>query len=521
MTSISRQAKIDLVREAAENDFLTFIQLVAPYRMLGLIHKELISWWYRENALAHSLVLLPRGHQKSWLIAARAAWEITRDPTLTVLYISATERLAIKQLKIIKTIFVSKIYKRYWPDMVDVEEGKRDKWTETEISIDHPTRVDEGIRDSTILAVGLTANIVGLHCDLTILDDVVVPGNAYTEDGREKVSSAYGYLSSIENPDSRQWVVGTRYHPKDLYCQLMDMQQEIIDVERGEIIGTEPVFEIFQRQVEDANDGTGEYLWPRQQRDDNKWFGFNAQVLAQKRAKYTDKTHYRAQYYNDPHDIAGADIDMSTIQYFDRKHIINREGSWYFKEARLNMFAAIDFAFSLQRRADYTAVVVVGIDHMRNVFVLDIDRFKSDRISDYFKSIRDLYLKWGFRTLRAEVTIAQQSVVRELKDIYLKDAGILIKIDEYRPSRAEGTKEERIKFILQPRYDNRSIYHYRGGNCEILEEELRAKNPPHDDVKDALAAAIDVAVPPAVNKTWGNKRVDPIKFHERFGGVAH
>ena len=120
----------DTIRIAAERDLFTFIKLVAPHRVLGSIHEDLIRWWLRDEAKNHQLCLLPRDHQKSTMVAYRVAWEITRNPALTVLYISSTANLAEKQLKFIKDIFTSKIYRRYWPQMVLSEEGKRAKWSE-------------------------------------------------------------------------------------------------------------------------------------------------------------------------------------------------------------------------------------------------------------------------------------------------------------------------------------------------------------------------------------------------------
>jgi hypothetical protein len=66
------------------------------------------------------------------------------------------------------------LYSLYWPDMVEKEEAKREKWTEREISVDHPKRKEESIRDPSIFTAGLTSNIVGMHCDIAVLDDVVV-----------------------------------------------------------------------------------------------------------------------------------------------------------------------------------------------------------------------------------------------------------------------------------------------------------------------------------------------------------
>src|SRR5688500_129301 len=114
----------------AEASLVEFINLVHPKRCLGNIHREVISWWTRQEAKSHQILLLPRDHMKSALIAYRVAWEITRDPTLRVLFISSTSNLATKQLKFIKDILTCDSYRIYWPEMVEKEEQKREKWTE-------------------------------------------------------------------------------------------------------------------------------------------------------------------------------------------------------------------------------------------------------------------------------------------------------------------------------------------------------------------------------------------------------
>lgn len=511
-------ASIEEIREAAEADLTTFIRLVAPQRVLGACHEEVCRWWDREESKSHQLLLFPRDHMKSALIAFRVAHRITVDPTLRVLYLSATSNLAQKQLSFIKNILTSPIYKRYWPDHVHDDEGKREKWTQTEIALDHPKRKEEGVRDPTIFTGGLTTSLTGLHCDIAVLDDIVVYENAYTNEGREKVKSQYSLLSSIEGANAKEWVVGTRYHPKDLYSELLEMAEDIYN-DDGEIIGSEPIYEIMEKAVEDTGDGTGEFLWPRQRRADGKFFGFDRQVLAKKRAQYLDKTQYRAQYYNDPSDPDTRPVDYDKFQYYAKEHLTTNGGVWYYRDRKLNVFASIDFAYSVRKKADYTAIVVIGVDFENNVYVLDIDRFKTDKISEYFQHILEMLNKWDFRKLRAEVTAAQAAIVRELKDSYIKPNGLMLKVEEFRPTRHQGSKEERIAAILEPRYDNLSIFHYKGGNCQILEEELVTNNPPHDDVKDALAACIETAVKPSSNslqrKTHGN-----VIFNTRFGGVG-
>src|SRR5258708_884342 len=506
-------------KKIAESSLIEFANLVHPKRLFGSIHKELIGWSTRQDAKSHQLVLLPRDHMKSAYIAYKSVWRLTKDPTLRILFISSTSNLATKQLKFMKDILTCDNYRIHWPEMVEREEAKREKWTEREISIDHPKRKDESIRDPSIFTAGLTTNIVGLHCDIAVMDDVVVETNAYPKDGRRKVKDQYGLLSSVESAVAEEWMVGTRYHPKDLYSTLLEMEIEEYN-ELGELTTKEPLFEVFERQVESIGDGTGEFLWPRQQRSDGKWFGFDRDILAKKRSQYSNKTHFRAQYYNDPHDVSSSVFKPDFFQYYEPGHLSRRDGKWYFKGERLNVCAAVDFAFTVGRRSDFTSIVVLGVDARTNYYVLDIDRFKTDKISEYFDRILKLYEKWGFRKIRTEVTSAQQVIVKDLKENYIRPYVLSLVVEEFRPSRWEGSKEERIMSVLEPKYANRQIWHYPGGNCQILEEELMFVNPAHDDVKDALASAADFAVAPLDLFKLQKDKQTRFQYQRKSVGVA-
>lgn len=506
-------SSIEKIRKRAESDLGYFAQLVNPLRYYGDVHREIFEWCTRPTAKKHQLLLLPRDHQKSHIAAVKCAWEITRDPTSTHLYVSSASHLAVKQLYAIKQILLSDVYRRYWPEMVKTEEGRREKWTTEEIIVDHPLRKKAQVRDSTVSARGLTAVITGLHCSHIWLDDLVEPSNAYTEEGRTKVANLYSQLASIETTAAQEFVVGTRYYPTDLYQQMKDLEHEVYD-DNGEIIGKEAVYEIFERVVEQD----GIFLWPKKFVPElGKNFGFDNQELSTKYAKYIDKTQFYAQYYNNPNDPSLARINKSKFQYYDPRFLKFEGGKWEISGERLNVYAAMDFAFTLSRKADWTAIVVIGITSKNQVYVLDIDRFKTDRISEYYSHLLNMYKKWNFRKVRAETVQAQKAIVRDLKETFIEN-GIMITIDEFSPSRALGAKEERMASTLEPRYDNMSIWHYRGGLCSVLEEELIMANPPHDDIKDALTCAIDVAVAPNFHRSKNYTRADVVT-HPRFGGI--
>lgn len=833
---------LDTIREAAENDLLFFIKLLYPNRVLGKVHEDIIRFWTNPDAKDHQLVLIPRDHQKSWLMAMRVAWEITKNPCITVLYNSATAYLCQRQLSIIKSALESKKFQKYWPDHINPDPGKRMLWNKDEILLDHPDRAKSSIKEPTVLAAGLTTNITGLHFDVLVLDDIVVVDNAYTEEGRKQVELRYSLLASIETTDSKEWTVGTRYHPNDIYSKMLDMKYEVLD-KKGNVLSEETVYEVFQGEVEDQGDGNGEFLWPRTIGPDGRYYGFDQQILARKKAQYIDKTqffcflpttkvytdsyikniedlkigdtfknnkvintfnrdideeickvsvygipervyvtkghefpirtktykkdygisvkkigdcidkkvternylihefdtsivdnkfdnddwwligHYLAegykwkkyiclctrnpeekrihsklenilfsknihfwthvtknntkvwyidypelfsylsqfgyysygkhlnidskimpldkqrslldgywkgdgftlnnqdgfgitsislrlledfkdillrlgeipyivklyeegritfgykskecfslrwygkkksrnfiednkyyqliqkielenysgsvytcevensheynvygltcknsQYYNNPNASENARINPDRFQYYNKESLKCREGDWYINGRFLKTFAAIDFAFSRNKKADYTCLCVIGVDHNYNIYILELDRFQTDEISKYYDSIFKAFSKWGFRKINAEVTVAQQSIVRELKERLRKNGVIGLKVEEYRPSRQDGHKWERIASTLEPLYDSNSVYHYKGGNCELLEQELIMNHPPHDDLKDALSCAVMISSAPI--KDLNDKVVTlPFKYNKRFGGI--
>ena len=504
------QSELEQLRSLCESDFWTFMQFTHPNRVYGEIHKEMADFLSKPDARPNQLLLIPRAHMKSHVIAVWCAWWIYKYPETTILYLSATATLAEAQLYAIKNILTSKEFQLLSPDMIGKDEGKREKWSATAIAVDHPKRKEEGIRDMTITAAGITTNTTGLHADIIVADDVVVPDNAFTEEGRRKVSAGMSQMASIKNTGGMTKAVGTRYHPRDQYYLWKEQKMKLYD-DDGNLIGEEPVWEIMEKAVEEY----GNFLWKRTQRADGKWFGFDRKELSRIEAEYTDRTQFFAQYYNQPNDVSTQRINQDKFQYYDPKYLKYVGGNWEFKGQKLNVYASIDFAFSLSKLADSTAIVVIGINSEGHIYVLDIDRFKADKISTYFEHISALHSKWDFRKIRAEVTVAQQIIVRDLKD-HITRQGMALSIDEFRP---QGKKEERIAATLEHRYDNMSMWHYRGGYTHILEDELVQQNPPHDDIKDALASAVEIAVKP-MQKRARDERNRKVIYNSRFGGLG-
>ena len=514
---IARMPKEALqLRQRAKEDLFFFANLVNPGYMYGSIHEEIFSWMQDYTLFGqggaqtgNKLVMLPRAHLKSHMVATWCSWIVLRHPEVTILYVSATAELAITQLYAVQNILGSSTFMRYFPEYIHEQEGKREKWCSTAIMIDHPQRSKEGVRDATVKTAGLTTNTTGWHADIIVADDLVVPENAYTEEGRESVSKKASQFTSIRNNGGFTMACGTRYHPVDIYDVWKNQVYPIFD-EEGVQTDEKGIWEVKEYAVE----VDGQYIWPRRVRDDGKAFGFDLQSLARIKAEYSDRVQFYAQYYNDPNDPSSDRISREKFQYYNTMKMRKEGNRWFYNGSRLNIYAAVDFAFSLSKSADYTAIVVIGIDSDSNVYVMDIDRFKSDKTIDYFKHIRDLHAKYRFNKLSAETTVAQKVIVNDIKR-YVKKEGMTLSIVDHRPT---TKKEERIAAALEHRYDDQTVWHREGGWTDVLEQELILARPAHDDVKDALASAVEISVPPA--RASGSNVIDFIndKPKNRFGG---
>ena len=132
-----------------------------------------------------------------------------------------------------------------------------------------------------------------------------------------------------------------------------------------------------------------------------------------------------------------------------------------------------------------------------------------------------LQAKWAFQRMAAEVNGAQVVIVDHMKD-KIRENGAFITIDEIRPNRHMGSKEERMEAVLKPLYENQKIWHYEAPIIKTLENELTMEYPDHDDIKDTLSVACANITPPsrsATNSGFKRNNMKQYKTHPFFGGV--
>lgn len=515
------------IRAACENDLYTYATMMFPDRYYGDVHKEFFRW-LQEEQYQFQLGLIPRDHQKSHCIAVYASWKITKRPWWTILYVSANPQLAREQLGVIEKVLQSKTHRALWPDTLnyvrdrdgELKHKPLDTWTQDVIKVDHPDRLSKQVRDPTVRATSVKSTNTGFHCNEVIFDDLVTDENYGSEAEKEEVIRCYKNCMKIMTTGSYCKAVGTRYGEDDLYAMITQLKIPLFDSD-GDQIGEEQMWHVFERVVEDSpyRTGDGNFLWPRMKMPSGEWFGFDQRELAIKKANLTidgNMSGFHAQYYNDPNDESLARIKPSNFQYVEPRFLRKQGDDWYYGDKRLRLIGAMDLAFSnlKAKKRDFTAIAVLGMDHDGYLYVLDLDRFKTDKMEEYYEKAIELYIKWGFKTLVVESNNGGGLVAEYIKDKIRREGGTL----EIKPKVApnDASKYERVLQILEPRYRNGEVYHNRIGYIRLLEEELRQPRPRNDDLKDAVSLAVSELKPP-MNRGVIQKYKQQLERLSRFG----
>lgn len=512
------------------SDLWAYAQYILPLYAFGDIHRDCFRQMSdpdRVNTVPNLLLLIPRDHLKSVMAAVYCTWRIACDPTYTIMYVTADEDLGRLQMSFMKNIFESDRFRYLFPDHFEPEVGRREKWTGLAISSSHPLRKELNIRDETIVCKTVKSGKTGRHPKEIVFDDLVVPENAYTEVGRNLVREAASQLSSMQVTGGLMTAVGTRYHLGDQYALWMTAMYEVFDDE-GHWIEDRPLWAVTEKQVENAGDGSGHYLWPRTKTASGAWYGWDRQSLARKKAEYTvngQLTQYFAQYYMEPNDPGSHRLKDEDFKYADRRHLEYHQGIWYYDKKKLNILAVMDVAITDAAaqsaiKADYTAILVLGQDTEGFYYVLDMIQFQTDKRSVYYKELVNLWKKWEFKRIYIEMEQAGKIVGQGIQEDLINDQYSLI-VDGNNAPRGIA-KHERHASIAIPKYEQGAVFHFKGGYTGELEEQLKKPRPAHDDLLDCVTMGIEhIKKPQSRSSGWGRGRTSQdnvLVASNRFGG---
>jgi predicted phage terminase large subunit-like protein len=435
---------------------------------LGSFHREVCNF-IQDRLDKRKLVLIPRSHLKTKLLSVGyPTFKIIQNPKIRILIYSATWQMAVDIHQAIqKNLKGSSKIIDIWGDFAK----DAPVWSQS-----HTRLRENDKREPTITAAGIDNNLVGGHYDLILMDDVVNRDNVGTMDQIGKVITRYKDCLDLLEPKGELIVIGTRWHDSDLYGWILDPSNNAMDN-----------YLTMVRRAYEGNIMTGDdfvALWPGK---------FDRHGLMNK-LREEGWGHFSSQYLNDPVPEEDATFKKTWFKYYTSDDIRGKI---------LNKFLLIDPAISLAKDADYTAMVVIGVDEYNNIFILDIARARmspNEIINQIFR-LRD---NWNL----SEVCIEQVAFQRVIGYALREDSRFKmrpLRITELKPN--DRSKDQRIKG-LQPSYENGKIFHNKtlANNIYLEDELVRFPRSSHDDVIDALAYFPDVVYPARQPTSGRNKQ---------------
>lgn len=279
----------------------------------------------------------------------------------------------------------------------------------------------------------------GSHFGLIIYDDVVTEKSVTTPEMIIKTTEMWE-LSTFMTQDQvdelpRIWYIGTRYNYADTYQVMLDRK---IAKPR-----------IFAATDDGTPDGDPVFLSPAQWADKKK--KTSTYVLA-------------CQMLQNP--LAGDEQEFK-LEWMRRYEL---------RPTVLNVAITIDGASSKKKGSSNTAMVVTGIGHSFNKYLLDGFYHKMN-LTERWKSLKYLYYKW-LRAPGVQVVIVGYEQFGYQCDIEHFEQMMIIEKNQFPiervswpENRAEGAKDDRIRRLVPDHQNWRYFYPYEG---DITSQQQKA-----------------------------------------------
>lgn len=428
----------------------------------GSIHDDIEKMLARPAK--RRLILCPRGHFKTSIVTkAYAVKRLLNNPNIRILIANQVwDRARDILFEIKEQLSTKSDLPKIFGNFVS------GRWREEEIVIAQRTAA---LSAPTIGTTGVEAEMTSSHFDLIIVDDIQGLQNCQTKEQRDKVKRFLRSLTALLDPGGELIVIGTRWHFDDVYQEIIDSQKDYYDItvrqviEDGKILFPEKFNMKFDPVLKD---------WKTVTEPSMDYINFLKQDMG---------ADFYSQYMNMPID--------------DETQLIKKEYFKYWTHRPDGLFVAltVDPASSIEQRADYTALVVAGMDNKRNIYVLDTLRGHWGSPSEKVANILNMVDKWGPSIIGIEGVGFQKELRYWLEELVLKERH-LPPITEIKapPNRS---KWQHLKSV-EPYYRNGMVFH--ASWMKELENELMMLSSDgykgkHDDLIDALAMQLELLLP--------------------------
>ena len=255
------------------------------------LHREIIDWLAENWAQGRNETLLMafRNSGKSTLVGLFCAWLLYRSGDLRIMVLAADLALARKMVRNVK-----RIIERH-PLCDGMKPSRADQWAADQFTVNR----DAELRDPSMLARGVEANVTGSRADVVICDDVEVPNTCNTAPKREDLRQRLDEIDYVLVPGGLQLYVGTPHTFDTIYGR-----------------GEGAYLDTFHRLELPLLDGHGNSRWPER---------FPADRIAAIK-KRSGPNKFASQMMLHPMDLADGRLDPDRLRLY-ASELDYREGN--------------------------------------------------------------------------------------------------------------------------------------------------------------------------------------------------
>jgi len=242
------------------------------------------------------LLMAFRSSGKSTIVGLFCAWVLMLDSNLRIMVLAADFALAKKMVRNVK-----RIIERH-PLTQGLKPPRREHWASDQFTVNRPGE----LRDPSMVAKGIGANITGSRAEIIICDDVEVPNTCDTAPKRADLRERLAEIDYVLVPGGAQLYVGTPHSYYTIYAAEPRL-------EAGE---TQPFLAGFRRLEIPLLDGQGRSAWPER---------FPADKVAAIRRR-TGPNKFDSQMLLRPVNIADGRLDPDRLRLYDGE-LVYAEGN--------------------------------------------------------------------------------------------------------------------------------------------------------------------------------------------------
>lgn len=440
----------EYLRKRAKNDLFFLCTGPLEYSNLSVnFHGHFINWTERHRDKQFKMTLLARGHYKSTIktVAESIQMSLTNDaemvehpfclgPNNKILIAHEVRETASKFLYQITAAFTRKELMLFlFPELIPTKKSNRmNKW-----ELELPR--SEHHSEATFSTIGAGGAAQGGHYTHLMLDDLV------GKEARESESVMKSTLEWFDNVLPLRthfaidgWdLIGTRWAFNDVYSHAM--KNYGIHVE-GSVLRCLNKSDI-------AKYGNGQMYTYARGAIENGEIVFPEQMTEQEiKVLRKNKLVWAAQFANNP-----VEAGMTEFGYPLKHYNVDTQGnivvftgdSSYKRYLRdLSIYILVDPSMGETNQADPTGIVVTGVDHRSNIFLLETVK-KRLKPPEFVSQMFRLYVKYRPRILAIE-EVNFSAIYRYWIEKESKANGVHLPVTAYKPG-SKRSKEARIRAL--------------------------------------------------------------------------